>query len=92
MEGGAFSPGLDTLRKLCGGLDLQLSTLFESYDLNASDRVRELVDLVAGRSDRDLEFGLGLLRAAYARLDARDEEDADDIDDGDHDADDTEET
>ena len=90
LEKGAFSPGLDTLRKLCGGLDLQLSTLFESYDLNASARMREIVDLVGSRSDRDLEFGLDLLRAAYARLDAREEEEDDDSD-GDDDADGTEE-
>lgn len=39
LEAGTFSPSLDTLRKLCAGLDLMLSTLFESYELGERSRM-----------------------------------------------------
>jgi transcriptional regulator with XRE-family HTH domain len=35
LEQGSFSPSLNTLRKLAGGLDLLLSTLFEGYELDS---------------------------------------------------------
>src|SRR5690606_6283845 len=40
LEHGSFSPSLDTLRKLCMGLDLMLSTLFETFELGARDESR----------------------------------------------------
>ena len=33
LEHGSFSPSLVTLNKLCVGLDLRLSSLFESFEL-----------------------------------------------------------
>lgn len=33
IERGRFSPSLDTLRRLAGGLELELSTLFEGFEL-----------------------------------------------------------
>src|SRR5690606_31169914 len=33
LEHGSFSPSLDTLKKLCTGLSLPLSRLFESFEL-----------------------------------------------------------
>src|SRR5690606_4676203 len=34
LEHGAFSPSLETLNKLCGGLGISLTTLFDSFELN----------------------------------------------------------
>ena len=47
LEQGSFSPSLDTLRKLCRGFDMLLSTLFESFELGERDGPRELVDALA---------------------------------------------
>ena len=69
LEHGSFSPSLDTLRKLCSGLDLMLSTLFESYELGARNEARELVDLLASRSPRDLVLATRVLRALFDELD-----------------------
>lgn len=69
LEHGSFSPSLDTLRKLCGGLDLMLSTLFESYELGARNEARELIDLLATRSPRELVLATRVLRALFAELD-----------------------
>ncbi len=64
LERGEFSPSLDTLKKLIGGLGLSLSTLFLGYELDHQAILRELADLVAGRPEREHEFGLQLLRSA----------------------------
>ena len=37
LERGTFSPSLDTLRKLCGGLQLKLSSLFDGYELGGGE-------------------------------------------------------
>jgi transcriptional regulator with XRE-family HTH domain len=70
LEHGDFSPSLETLRKLCIGLNLQLSTLFESYELGARNECRELVDLIACRTPRELALATRVLRALFAELDA----------------------
>jgi transcriptional regulator with XRE-family HTH domain len=69
LEHGSFSPSLDTLRKLCGGLDLMLSTLFESYELGARNEARELIDLLATRGPRELVLATRVLRALFNELD-----------------------
>lgn len=46
LEHGSFSPSLDTLRKLCAGLDMLLSTLFEGYELGKRSAVRDLLDAI----------------------------------------------
>lgn len=69
LEYGCFSPSLATLGKLCRGLDLQLSTLFESYELGERSESRELTDLLAGRSARELLLVTRLLRILFAELD-----------------------
>ncbi len=71
LEQGGFSPTLDTLRKLCAGLDLMLSTLFESLELGgARNESRELADLLATRTPRELVLATRVLRALFAELDA----------------------
>lgn len=69
LEHGSFSPTLDTLRKLCIGLDLLLSTLFESFELGVRDEHRELLDLIARRSPREIGLASRLLRALFDELD-----------------------
>ena len=70
LEHGSFSPSLETLRKLCVGLDLQLSTLFEAFELGARNESRELVDLLAFRTSRELVLATRVLRALFDELDA----------------------
>jgi transcriptional regulator with XRE-family HTH domain len=69
LEHGSFSPSLDTLRKLCTGLDLSLSTLFESYELGARNEYRELIDLLATRTAREITLATNVLRALFDELD-----------------------
>ena len=75
LEHGSFSPSLETLRKLCLGLDLMFSTLFESFELGARDESRELVDLLATRSPRELVLATRVLRALFDELDGMTDED-----------------
>jgi transcriptional regulator with XRE-family HTH domain len=69
LEHGSFSPSLDTLRKLCVGLNLMLSTLFESYELGARNEARELIDLLATRTPRELALATRVLRSLFDELD-----------------------
>jgi transcriptional regulator with XRE-family HTH domain len=70
LEHGSFSPSLETLNKLCVGLDLRLSTLFESFEFGARDESRELADLLACRTPRELMLAARVLRALFNELDA----------------------
>lgn len=79
VEAGQMSPSLSTLRRLCLGLDLQLSVLFESLELGELDRHAELRALLGGRSDAELEVAVRVLRSlfdGFARM--RDDERDDD--------------
>ena len=69
LEHGSFSPSLETLRKLCVGLDLMLSTLFESFELGARNESRELADLLATRTPRELIMATRVLRSLFDELD-----------------------
>lgn len=71
LEHGSFSPSLDTLRKLVTGLDIMLSTLFESYELGTRNQARELADLLATRSPQELLLATRVLRALFDELDTR---------------------
>ncbi len=75
LEHGNFSPSLETLRKLCVGLDLMLSTLFESFELGTRNESRELVDLLATRPARELILAAKVLRALFDELDGLEDED-----------------
>ena len=65
LEHGSFSPSLDTLRKLCRGLDLLLSTLFESYELREINVDREIVDFIFSRPPAERRRGFRLLRFVF---------------------------
>ncbi len=91
LEHGSFSPSLDTLRKLCVGLNLMLSTLFESYELGARNEARELIDLLATRTPRELALATRVLRALFDELDDMQGTGVSPIDDDDDDDDDDDE-
>ncbi len=77
LEHGSFSPSLATLRKLCVGFELLLSTLFESFELGERNERRELMDLLASCSPRELSLATRVLRAlidALRRDEVADEE------------------
>ena len=69
LEHGSFSPSLTTLVKLCKGLGLRLSTLFEAFELGTVDERRELMDLLATRSAREITLATRLLRTLFDELD-----------------------
>ncbi|MFO7563573.1 MAG: helix-turn-helix domain-containing protein [Enhygromyxa sp.] len=70
LEHGSFSPSLETLRKLCVGLDMMLSSLFESFELGERNPSRELVDLLGCRSPREVALAIRVIRAVFEELDA----------------------
>jgi transcriptional regulator with XRE-family HTH domain len=69
VEIGGFSPSLLTLRKLCAGLDLNLSTLFAGYELHGADAQAALLDLVSGRESADMHVVLEVVGALLSALD-----------------------
>lgn len=69
IEHGSFSASIETMRKLCEGLGISPSTLFESFELGHSDERRELFDLLAGLDNAVLRAVLRLVRALVAEFD-----------------------
>ena len=69
LEHGSFSPSLDTLRKLCNGLDLLLGTLFDSFEVGERDFEREIIDLLRSRPRAQRALGYRMLRAFLQLVD-----------------------
>ncbi|MBI2895314.1 MAG: helix-turn-helix transcriptional regulator [Deltaproteobacteria bacterium] len=69
IERGAFSPSLDTVDKLCRGLEVSLGTLFAAFERKRSTELDELCDLLAARSPRELRKAGRILRALFAEND-----------------------
>jgi len=69
LEQGNFSPSMETLKKLCLGLSLSLSTLFESFELGSEDDARQLGDLLIMRPPEQLAVAAGLLRLLFDHFD-----------------------
>ena len=69
LEHASLSPTLDTLNKLCEGLGMSLPTLFVSLDLMERDRIRELADLLHGRSPAVLDMVLRVLALVLEIID-----------------------
>jgi transcriptional regulator with XRE-family HTH domain len=69
LEHAAFSPSLDTLSKVCEGMQLSLSTLFTGFELAERINARELTDLLASRSPRDYRMAYRVLRTLFDELD-----------------------
>lgn len=70
VEHGSFSASIDTLRKLCGGLGVAPSTLFESFELGRTDERRELIDLISSRDREELILIGRVMRVLLDELDA----------------------
>ena len=68
LEHGSFSPSLATLRGLCLGLDLAMSTLFASFELGERDVSRELVDAVSAMTGEERERLLQILQLLVSIL------------------------
>lgn len=71
IELNSKSPNINTLRRLAAGLDMQLSTLFDAYELNTRNLTHELIDLLGGRSDEDVDLITRIAKAVLDELDAR---------------------
>ena len=71
LEMGSFSPSLDTLTKIGTGMSLRLSTMFESCEIGAAERTREIAELLASRSRQDLDLAGRVMRSIFDALDAR---------------------
>ncbi len=69
VEHGSFSASIDTLRKLCSGLGVAPSTLFESFELGRHDDRRELIDLIATRNTAELALVARIIRVLLDELD-----------------------
>lgn len=69
IELGTMSPGLDTLTKLCNGLGMMRSTLFQSLE-EERNVDREIADLLYLRSPAERELGLRMLRALFETINA----------------------
>ena len=71
LEHASFSPSLDTLIKLCEGLQLSITTLFEGFELceSESDLSREILNLLRTRTDRERARALRVLRALLDEMD-----------------------
>ncbi len=65
IERGAFSPSLDTLRKLCNGLEISFRTLFSDFERQRRDYVAEICDYLEGRSPRDVQLAWRVVRAMF---------------------------
>jgi len=65
IERGAFSPSLETLRKLCGGLRLSLRTLFDSFEPRHRDEVADICDFLQTCSRSQLRQAKRVLHALF---------------------------
>jgi transcriptional regulator with XRE-family HTH domain len=71
IEHGSFSASIETLRKLCSGLGVAPSTVFEGFELGRTDERRELLDLVAARSRDEIVLVTRVVRALLDELDTQ---------------------
>jgi transcriptional regulator with XRE-family HTH domain len=69
LEHGSFSPSLDTLKKLCSGLEISVATLFMSFEEVGEFRACEIADYLSSRSPAERELGFRVLRALFEKLD-----------------------
>ena len=65
IERGAFSPSLDTIRKLCSGLDISLRTLFTGVEYQRRDHLAEFFDYLAQRNRREVQLAWRVVRAIF---------------------------
>ena len=56
LEYGTFSPTHDALRKLCQGLNVRLSTLFQGFENATRDVPREILDVLEMMGPREQDL------------------------------------
>ncbi len=67
IERGAFSPSLDTIDRLCRGLEITIPTLFDGLKSKQSRSVAEIADYLAHRQPAEVELAWRLLRALFEK-------------------------
>jgi transcriptional regulator with XRE-family HTH domain len=65
IERGAFSPSLETVRKLCNGLKVSMRTLFQGMERPRRNDVAELCDFLEARSPREVQQAWRVVRALF---------------------------
>jgi transcriptional regulator with XRE-family HTH domain len=65
VEHGAFSPTLGTVRKLAGGLDVSLTTLFNRFQRKRHTLVDEICDYLSGKTRREMAQAWRVIRAMF---------------------------
>ena len=65
IERGAFSPSLETLRKLSGGLRISLRTLFDTFEPRHRNEVAEICDFLQTCSRSQLKQARRVLHALF---------------------------
>lgn len=65
LEHGSFSPSLRTLRRICFGLRLQVSTVFASFELCEPAVTKEVLDLFAQLSLEQQDAVVRFIRAFH---------------------------
>lgn len=65
IEGERMSPTIDTIRKLCRGLDVSLATLFAGLEQGRRDDVAELADYLRTRPAREQRRALRVVWALF---------------------------
>lgn len=65
IERGAFSPSLDTIGRLCTGLDLSMATLFSGLELERRLEADEIRDLLVSRGPKDVRLAWRVLKALF---------------------------
>ncbi|HVE81383.1 MAG TPA: helix-turn-helix transcriptional regulator [Myxococcales bacterium] len=65
IERGAFSPSLDTVRKLATGLEVNLNTLFEGFAVQRRDTIAELCDFLQRRKPEEIKLVWRVIQAMF---------------------------
>jgi transcriptional regulator with XRE-family HTH domain len=65
LEQGAFSPSLNTVRKLSHGLNISLKTMFESFQRRRRELVQELCDFLDDLSGAEVAQAWRVVRAMF---------------------------
>jgi transcriptional regulator with XRE-family HTH domain len=65
LERGSFSPTLETLFRVCDGLNISLHTMCEGLESQRTDLVKMIADLVASRSEREARLVWRVIRAIF---------------------------
>lgn len=71
LEQGGISPSLSTMRALARELDVSLSSMFGALEEAATDLTKQLLELTAGRSPKEIALVTELARMLLCELDAR---------------------